>query len=128
MAKNKGGRPTKMTPEAVAKLEEAFVNNCTDTEACLYADISRTTLFRYEEKNPEYRNRKEELRSKPRMKAKFNISNKLNEGCIDTSKFVLTHTDPDYKPKSAQDIKHDMSKGLLDAIRAKRGCKEGCDE
>ena len=51
-------RPTKMTGEAVSKLEKAFLMGCTDLEACVYAEISKHCLYRYEEKNPEFRDRK----------------------------------------------------------------------
>jgi hypothetical protein len=39
------GRPTKMTPDTVKKLEEAFLLGCSDIEACLVADISKQTLY-----------------------------------------------------------------------------------
>lgn len=64
------GRPTKMTPETVSKLEEAFSWGCTDTEACLFADISRQTLNKYQQKHPEFVDRKERLKSNPVMLAK----------------------------------------------------------
>ena len=51
-------RPTVMTDDIVAKLESAFLMGCTDNEACLYADIDRSTLYRYQEKNPEFSDRK----------------------------------------------------------------------
>jgi len=40
-------RPTIMTPETVAKLEEAFKIGATDTEACNYANIARETYYRH---------------------------------------------------------------------------------
>ena len=45
MSKNKGGRPTVMTEDVIRKLEDAFAHDLSDTEACLYAGIGRTTLF-----------------------------------------------------------------------------------
>ena len=65
-----GGRPTKMTPETVSKLEQAYLIGCTDTEACLFADISRETLNKYQHKCPEFVDRKERLKSNPVMKAR----------------------------------------------------------
>lgn len=64
------GRPSKMTPERVKKLEDAFLWGCNDTEACLYADISRQTLHNYQEKHPEFIDRKERLKTNPLMMAK----------------------------------------------------------
>ena len=64
------GRPTKMTPETVNKLEEAFLWGCSDAEACLYAGITKPTLYRYEEANEGFRDRKAVLKSSPVMLAR----------------------------------------------------------
>ena len=62
---NKGGRPTVVTKEVLSKLEEAFLLGCTDLEACFAAGIGETTLYRYIEANPEFRERKEALKQRP---------------------------------------------------------------
>lgn len=67
------GRPTVMTPEIVNKLEEAFLLGCTDLEACLFADISKQTLYNYQEKNPEFVDRKEMLKETPVFKARKSV-------------------------------------------------------
>ena len=77
--KNKGGRPTKMTPEVVQKLEDAFTWGCTDTEACCFAGIGRTTLHDYTEKHPEFSNRKEELKGSLMMRSKRVQSKEVDE-------------------------------------------------
>ncbi len=59
------GRPTVMTVETVNKLEEAFMLGCTDEEACFAANISKQTLYNYQDKNPEFIDRKETLKSRP---------------------------------------------------------------
>lgn len=55
------GRPTIMTPDIVNKLEQAFSMGCSDLEACLYAGISKQTLYNYQAKNPEFVDRKEKI-------------------------------------------------------------------
>lgn len=65
-----GGRPTKMTPDVIGKLEQAFLMGCTDLEACFFADISKDALYDYQGKNPEFADRKERLKSNPVMKAR----------------------------------------------------------
>lgn len=55
--RNEGGRPTVVTGEALPKLEYAFKIGCTDSEACLYAEISVAALQRHFKKHPEYRER-----------------------------------------------------------------------
>ena len=60
-----GGQPTKMTPETVKVLEEAFMLGCSDQEACFCAGISKQTLYNYQAKHPEYVDRKEVLKQNP---------------------------------------------------------------
>jgi hypothetical protein len=67
---NKMGRPTVVTPEVLLKLEQAFSYGATDLEACGYAKISKSTLYYYQQDNPDFLERKEELKSKPILKAR----------------------------------------------------------
>ena len=73
------GRPTKMTPETIGKLEEAFSMGCTDLEACLFADIEKTTLYKYQQDHPEFINRKEKLKENPVIKARQTILDNLED-------------------------------------------------
>jgi len=66
----KCGRPTVMTKDVIAKLEQAFMMGCPDIEACLYADISMDALYLYQRKNPQFINRKEKLKKTPNFKAR----------------------------------------------------------
>ena len=74
-----GGRPTSVTPEVLRKLEEAFALGCTDLEACVFADISKSTLYDYQLANPEFTNRKEELKEKPVLKARKAVIKVLDD-------------------------------------------------
>lgn len=65
------GRPTLMTSEVIAKLEQAFANAFTDDQACIFAGISKNTLYDYIQRKPEFGNRKEELKSRVDIKAKL---------------------------------------------------------
>jgi hypothetical protein len=88
--KNKGGRPTVMTDETVKKLEEGFTMEFTDLEACLYANISKQSLYDYCKINPEYTDRKETLKNHPKILAKSNIYRSLKKGeRTDDSKWYL---------------------------------------
>lgn len=66
-----------MTPETIAKLEQAFRYTFTDTEACLYAGIDESTFYRYERKHPEFRKRKMILRVSPNLVAKETLVSQL---------------------------------------------------
>ena len=70
MTKSKAGRPTKINDATVSKLEEAFLAGCTDLEACCAADISKHTLYKYQDKNPAFKDRKEQLKQYPFMIAR----------------------------------------------------------
>ena len=85
----KVGRPTVMTEETLRKLEHAFINGLSDREACLYADIGTTTLYEYCNDNPDFSERKEMLKEQVKMKAKFNISEAINNNDADMSKWYL---------------------------------------
>jgi len=73
------GRPTVMTPEVIEKLEEAFAWGCSDVEACLWADIATKTLYVYQEKNPEYAQRKAELKENPILLARKSVVSSLEK-------------------------------------------------
>ncbi len=73
MTKNKGGRPTIMTPDVILKLEEAFKIGCTDLEACFNADISKEALYNYQKKNPEFKERKQALKESPTFMARTSV-------------------------------------------------------
>lgn len=116
------GRPTVMNKDTIAKLEHAFSANCNKTEACLYAGISHDSLDRYITKNPEFSVRIKQLRSNPRMMAKLNTLDKISGGCQKTSEFVLTHTDPEYKPKTdiSGEVALSPAADFLEALRQSR--------
>ena len=67
-------RPTVMTPEVINKLEEAFAWGCSDTEACLWADIAPATLYQYQEKHPEFTERKAMLKERPILDSRATVA------------------------------------------------------
>ena len=112
MAENKGGRPTVMTEEIVSKLEYGFMKGLNVTECCHYADISRQTYYEYLEKNPGYSDRIEELRSKPSARAKLNITEAIENGDTDLSKWWLERKNKDEfstKQEVAADVKEKVT-------------------
>jgi hypothetical protein len=74
----KEGRPSKMTPDTVKKLEEVFALDGTVAEACFYAEISRETYYTWIEKNKELSDRFEALRQRPFLKARQTIVKSLD--------------------------------------------------
>lgn len=74
------GRPPKLTPDKIKRLEEAFAMGCSDLEACFWADISKTTLYRYQDEHPEFSARKEALKERPIFLARKAMLNNLESG------------------------------------------------
>lgn len=62
-----------MTPEVVNKLCEAFAIGASDREACAYAEISHQALYNYQEKHPEFVERKESLKRRPLLVARQSV-------------------------------------------------------
>jgi len=87
--KNKGGRPTVMTEETVRKLEDAFSNGATDVEACFLAGISKQSLYDYQDKYPEFADRKAALKEMTKFKAKQVVRKKIEEGDEKTATWFL---------------------------------------
>lgn len=83
------GRPTVMTPENIAKLEQAFSLGATDLEACFFAGIGKTALYEYQEKNPEFAERKAALKDKLVLKSRQVVASALEEGDKQTAQWYL---------------------------------------
>ena len=83
------GRKSVMTEETVNKLEQAFSMGCSDLEACLFADISKQTLYDYQKKNPEFVDRKAMLKQKMIFKARSVVADALNNKDENTAKWYL---------------------------------------
>lgn len=90
------GRPTSMTSETINKLVYAFSIGCSDEEACIYANIVPSALYRYQKDHSDFKEYKDTLKKKPVLMAKQNIIKAMdineNPDCkslIDTSKWYL---------------------------------------
>ena len=97
------GRPTVMTPEVIAKIEEELKNGATLAQSAFLAGISLKTIYNYFGENPDFKERCELLQGLVAYRARVNIKNKIETGDIDTSKYWLDRKDKDFKPKSEQD-------------------------
>lgn len=73
------GRPRIIDDIVLKKLEEAFALGCTDEEASFYADISPRTLYNYQTENPEFLQRKDQLKQNPILKARQTLVNNLDK-------------------------------------------------
>ena len=116
------GKPTKMDELTLKKLEEAFSIGASDKEACFYAGISHQTLYNYQEKHPEYVDRKEALKERPVLMARQTVMNNLATD-VDVAKWYLerkrkaefsTKTETDTTLHVVQPIVGGLAKAELD--------------
>ena len=108
------GRPTVMTDNTVNKLEQAFAMGCGDEEACLFAGITKTTLYKYIETHPDFTDRKEMLKKNPVLKARQVLLNHLTLDDKDIAKYVVDKQDG--KAKQSVDVSGEMTNYLKVAI------------
>lgn len=83
------GRPSKITPETKARLIEAFSKGCSDLEACIFAGISKTALYDYQNSHPEFADQKAALKERPALHARMLVNKYIEQGDIDTAKWYL---------------------------------------
>lgn len=113
MSKNKGGRPTVVTPDVLAKLNDAFAFCYSDIEACLYAGISVDALYDYQKKNPQFAKRKEMLRKTPNLKAKKTLVENVGE--LSQARWWAEHKMSDeFGTKNTIAIEDNTDQGELD--------------
>ena len=100
--KNKGGRPTKLTPETIKRLEEVFSIGGSDLEACFYANISKTALYDYQQKKPEFAERKAQLKEKTILKARQEVI----KGLTNNPEFSLKYLERKRKAEFATRVEN----------------------
>lgn len=123
---SKGGRPTKMTPETVKKLDDAFLLGCTDEEACFYAEISKQTLYNYQDANPEYVDRKERLKQNPFFKARQSILSGITDSADIALKFMERKKKDEFGTK--QNIEHSGNISIESVLNDLDGKSAGLPE
>lgn len=97
------GRPQKIDDKTLEKLENCFAQGFTNQEACLTVGISYKTLWRYEQENPEFQERKKLLKSNITIRAKKALMKSLPER-PDLALKVLERFQPEeYSDKSKND-------------------------
>lgn len=99
-------RPTKMTDQVIAKLEEAFCLGCTDLEATLYANIAPATLYLFQEKNKGFLERKTQLKETPILKARASVIKAFERSPDLALKYL------ERKKKDEFSLKHDFEHTL----------------
>jgi len=110
-------RPTIMTDDVVAKLEDAFSKGCTITEACLLSGISRDSYYDYIKINPEFSNKVEMLKENVALHARMNLAASIKAGDLADSKWYLERKKKDefsLKTESKTEITGTL--GIIDLL------------
>lgn len=104
--------PVKLDDETVKKIEDAFAMDCSVSEACLLANISRPTYYNWIKSFPELEERFNILKDNLKVKSKAIIRKQIEEKQDkDTAKWYLEKRDKDFKPK--QDVSFEDPVPLL---------------
>lgn len=86
---------TKLTPEVVSKLKDAFAIGATVEQACFYAEISRNTYWKWCKKNPELSDEFSEMKSKLPLAAKHNIATAIHNRDLFHSRWLIERKEPE---------------------------------
>ena len=78
-----------MDRDTLDKLDYAYGIGCNNAEACLYAGISQSTLYRYLNNNPDYADHVELLKRRPVLKALIASDKLIDQGNDKHIRFVL---------------------------------------
>lgn len=119
------GRPTKLTPETIDKLRTSFLMGCSDIEACLYADISKTALYNYQQKNPDFVDQKEQWKEQLTLKARTVIATSLNNKDENTAKWYLERK---CKNEFSTKVENEISGKGLNIMVADENTKEALED
>lgn len=118
-------RPTKMTPEVLEKLRQAYLIGATNAEACGYADIGERTLYDYLAENEEFSQKIDQWKNEPILKAKTMVVKNLDKD-IKNAQWYLERKKKD---EFAVRQEHTGADGnAIQAIIDKFGSSEGVDE
>lgn len=79
ITRDKRGRPTVMTKQVLAKIKHAIRMGSTEEEACSFAEIDPSTLWRYKQKNKYFAMQIKEWQNYLVLSARQNIFDSIDE-------------------------------------------------
>lgn len=107
-----GGQPTKMTDKTIQLLEDAFKLGCTDLEACLNANISKSTLYNLQNENPKFLERKNRLKETPFLIARTSVI----KGMTDDPNLALKYLERKKKDEFSLRTEHEVTGVKVDDV------------
>ena len=125
---NEVGRPPVITESVVRKLEKAFMAGLSDRQACASVGIGRQTLYDYCKDNPEFSDRKEDLKKMPAIHAQIAIAKAVKTDPNMALKYLERKERKEWAPPTVKqdinvtnELEHKSEEQLdaeLDAIQA----------
>jgi len=112
MTKNKGGRPSVITPEVVQKLLEAFRLDLPVEEACKYASIAKQTYYNHC-KNDEFLDEMEHAKMEATLKARKTVIEKMEDDAGLSLKYLSLKRKEEFSPRIEQKIEGSMITTLI---------------
>ena len=106
-----------MTEGVLKKLEEAFALGCTDLEACIFANISHQTLYNYQDKNPEFIERKNQLKETPVLIARTTVNEGIKEDTNLAFKYLERKRRDEFGPVNKVEAEVTTEHGLSPALQ-----------
>lgn len=97
-------RPTIMTQDVIDKLVEAFKYGASDIEACAYANIAPATLYKYQDRNPEFAEYKARLKELPIFTARKSVVDHLGKDPDLALKYLDRKKKDEFSTKSETDL------------------------
>lgn len=123
------GRPTKFTPDCIAKIKEILKIDGTIEEACLYAGVDVANYYRRLEKDENFRKEMEQAKMFPKIFAKRTVfrsmQSKDEKVALKASIEYLSRRNTDRSTKVENTVKDggtvsEEDKEILDKIIKKR--------
>jgi len=102
-------RPSVFTPDVLQKLEQAFALDCTDEEACYYANISPASLYNYQARNKRFLEHKQALRLKPVLRARMELVHGLEGNPELSLKYLERKRKEEFSPKQINEVKAEVT-------------------
>ncbi len=103
---------TKLTPEVVQKLKDAFAIGANMKQACSYAEISHQTYYNWINKNPDLLEAFEKMKESLPLKAKRNIAVAIEQSDLRTSIWLIERKEPDTYGETINVNQTDITEGM----------------
>jgi len=124
-AKKKVGRPTKIDKAVVSKLEYSASIDCSISEMCFYADISRDTYYKLIKRDKKLSDRLTALRSKPVLTAREAVTKGVKDNPEFALKYLERKKSAEFGPKQKLEVdakvKHNVHTEIVDIVEKAEG-------